>query len=99
MTGISDREARRIASDWHSSGGSALYALSSTGSIDTACGRHCTGYSAFKEINDSLDFINTYDGSYIYPESDVTDLYNLLTYVIGNGPRGPVDGWSHIPWD
>jgi hypothetical protein len=31
---ISDAQARRIASDWHSDMSSALYSLASTGSID-----------------------------------------------------------------
>ena len=47
---ITDTEARKIASEWHGGGGSALYAFSSTGAIDTAREDH----SIMDEIGENI---------------------------------------------
>lgn len=79
---ITDVEARRIASEWHSGGGSPLYALSSTGAIT----RHTTA-----EIDNCL-YVNWDD------EPNRRDLQDLRGYVAAHGSRGPIKGWGQLSW-
>ena len=88
---ISDLEARKIASEWHSGQTSALYALSSTGAIldhvDTA--NELTDL-AREESNRPTDQRND--------PASFTNLINLRTYVRRHGNRGPQDHWSNLTW-
>lgn len=84
---ITDTEARKIASEWHGGGGTALYAFSSTGAIDTARANH--------DIRQEIlnDFASTVPGS-----DDAKNLIDLLKYTVDHRTRGPVDGWSSLTW-
>ncbi len=88
---ISDTEARRISSEWHGGGGTALYALSSTGAIDTARADHKLN----GEINDCV-----YALPKTQPErrTQGDELHELRMYVYEYGPRGPQPGWSDLTW-
>jgi hypothetical protein len=83
---ITDTEARRISSEWHGRGGSALYALASTGAIDTARDDHNT----LAEISESW-FTD------LAPE-EWRELAALNTYVFKIGKRGPIEGWGTLTW-
>lgn len=80
---LRDKTARKIASQWHGGGGSALYALASTGAIDT--GR--IGHDVRAEIAEcrSLDGLTARDNRH---------LWALDRYVQTKGTRGPVSGWA-----
>ena len=90
---ITDTESRKIASEWHGGGGTALYAFSSTGAINTARADH----DIIAEINDCRP-----DGE------SISELWKLVGYVYANSStnpdddeditRGPVEGWSKLPW-
>lgn len=89
---ISDTEARRIASDWHGGGGSALYAFASTGAIDTARADHDIAHELTETAKSE---------SRIAPEqrddpAGFTNLINLRTYCRRHGKRGPVPGWADL---
>lgn len=86
---ITDTEARRISSEWHGGGGTALYALSSTGAINTARADH----GIVTEIIDEIEATTSYEEL-----NPMTDMHALLDYVQTVGPRGPVDGWSTLTW-
>lgn len=89
---IGHAQARRIACEWHGGGGSALYALCSTGAIDTARADH----DLVAEINDNIQAErNTLPTERADPMG-LTNLVNLRTYVRKHGKRGPVEGWSHL---
>jgi hypothetical protein len=81
---ITDTQARKIACEWHGGGGSALYALCSSGAIIT------DGYTTMMEIDDA-------SRGPASPE-DIDDLITLADYVMDNLGRGPVDGWSKLSW-
>lgn len=81
-----DTRARKIASDWHGGGGSAVYALASTGAIDTARDDH----NLLDEINDC--YPSAHD------EDDFQDIEWLTLYVRKRGTRGPVAGWNDLHW-
>ncbi len=88
---IQHRTARRIASEWHGGGGSALYALSSTGAIDTAW----TGHDAELEVLRCLDG-DEFTAALLVgmPRTrERENLHNLLAYVRHYGPRAAVAGW------
>lgn len=58
---ITDVEARRIACDWHGGGGSALYALCSTGAITDDTARECrntmaTNGEVYGDLLDVIDY-------------------------------------------
>lgn len=82
---ITDTEARRIASEWHSGGGSPLYQFVSTGTItDDVC----------DEVDDNLiqlRFQYIKDGAEQY-------LADLAHYLSLHNNRGPQDGWSQLSW-
>ena len=88
---IRDKTARRISCEWHGGGGSALYALCSTGAIpgtDVPGGVIVTDAEA--EIGDCQRTTTTL--------RDWGPLQRLREYVRKKGPRGPVDGWGKVPW-
>ena len=87
---ITDAQARKIASDWHGGGGSALYALASTGAINTARADH----DITAELGDC--FADIADNPKRYQESDGIDLHALATYVRKHRPRGPQPGWADL---
>ncbi len=97
---ISDTEARRIASEWHGGGGTALYAFASTGAIDTARADH----ALTTEIDDCIAYIddpsNRRDKHWTddVALADRQKLLNLSDYVAKHGARGPVDGWGELSW-
>lgn len=95
---IDDRTARRIACDWHGGGGSALYALCSTGAIDTGRRDH----SALDEIRDDIAWCYEQEVGAtehaVYAAMQDDELRPLMTYVVAHGPRGPVDGWGNLTW-
>lgn len=80
---IAHRTAARTASRWHGGGGSALYALSSTGAIDTAYHRH----SCREEITECLD---------IADPMQAYELDQLRHYVAHHGPRPAIPNWHRI---
>jgi hypothetical protein len=82
---MSDTTARRVASEWHGGGGTALYALASTGAIDTAR----EGHDIRREIADALP------GAFYANH----ELIQLDMYVKAAGSRGPVDGWDTMAWE
>lgn len=84
---ITDVEARRIASDWHGGGGSALYVLTSTGAI-VLNDQGMEWLNVKEEIQACLD--STY--------SDQSRLEWLLKYVEKHGSRGLVVGWGQLSW-
>ena len=86
---LTDQQARRIACDWHGGGGSALYALCSTGAIDTARNDH----DVAEEITECARSCMGKGGP------DFTNLIDLRTYTRRHGPREPVPGWGQMPWD
>lgn len=99
---ITDTEARRIASEWHGGGGTALYAFASTGAI---LGRRDDEYdynSAADEIRANLrDNQDQYDRTELTNDEyfqNIDDLRGLLLYVLYHGPRGPQPGWSDLTW-
>lgn len=83
---IPHRSARRIASRWHAGGGSALYALTCCGAIDTAYHAHDTAAEVEECIASEAD-----------PQERFR-LSQLKEYVTHHRPRGPVPGWSRMPW-
>ena len=94
---ISDLRARQIASEWHGGGGTALYALSSTGAIlsweaRTHCEEDSTMNLAVSEISQELRELQ--QATY----SERRALTALLAYVERNGIRGPVAEWSDLTW-
>ncbi len=86
---ISDTEARKIASEWHGGQGTALYAFSSTGAIDTARADH----DATAEVADLIWAIPAETD-----ERNANELRDLERYVNANGPRGPQEGWGDLTW-
>lgn len=90
---ITDLEARKIASEWHGGGGTALYAFTSTGAIDTARGDH----NAATEVDNAIaDEVARRGGTFDGP--DETNLWDLFDYIANTGTRGPVPGWSDLTW-
>lgn len=89
---ITDTEARKIASEWHGGQGTALYAFSSTGAINTAREDH----QLLHEIEDCISSLSIERGAESPPELD--DLFALRIYVGHTGNRGPVDGWGKLTW-
>lgn len=81
-----DTRARKIASEWHGGGRSAMYAFCSTGAIDTA--RH---------DHNLLDEVNACYPS-AHNDDDFQDIEWLTLYVREHGTRGPVDGWGNLHW-
>lgn len=90
---IDDTTARRIASEWHGGGGTALYALSSTGAIDTARADHDVKTEIVDSIHDRIGHTLEED------TTDLNELRRLLDYVNATGARGPVDGWATLTWE
>lgn len=86
---LTDTQARKIASEWHGGQFTALYALSSSGAIDH--NQEALDPKASPILAEITD---------CKPEDDQStgDLIGLLAYVIQNGPRGPVAGWSKLSW-
>lgn len=70
---INDTQARKIASEWHSGGGSPLYVLSSTGAISN---------ETVDEINENIREQSTLDGY-----SDLYDLRDYCQYHGIRGPQ------------
>jgi hypothetical protein len=95
---ITDLEARKIASDWHGGQGTALYALSSTGAIDSAHYSH----DVSAEIKANIAMVSrcrsTQGYRDAYTQEDHENLMALLAYALGYGERNPVDGWSKLTW-
>jgi hypothetical protein len=83
---ISDTEARRIASDWHGGGGTALYAFASTGAINTTRADHDIENEVLGCVNGALS------------QQDKTDTLKLLAYINTHEDRGPQPGWSDLAW-
>lgn len=88
VTRLTDLEARKIAAAWHGGGGTALYALCSSGAIDTAREDH----DVARELTECARSCRGKGGP------DFTNLIDLRTYTRRHGPRGPVDGWSDLTW-
>lgn len=87
---ITDTEARRIASEWHGGGGTALYALSSTGAIDPERRK--------AELADAYCQTPKSEGR---NRQDIINLntYCVVTCIVADiETRGPVDGWSTLTW-
>jgi hypothetical protein len=82
---IAHRTARRIASQWYDSQGSALYALSSSGALDPHRTHDIEG-----EINHCI--------SHEQCPHERFELTRLRDYVNHHKPRGPVPAWSKMPW-
>jgi hypothetical protein len=82
---ISHSKARKIACDWYGGKGSALYALCSSGAVNSARPDH----DAEAEIAD-----NIWDST---PDQEVNDLILLDAYVKANHGRGAVGGWATLP--
>ena len=90
---ITDTKARKIASEWHGGGGTALYAFASTGAIDTARANH----DLWQEITDNLnDIANA--GRYEDADRHVNELFDLRNYIMHHEARGPVAGWTDLTW-
>ena len=85
---ITDQQARKIASEWHGGGGTALYALASTGAIDTARADH----DVAQEITECARACRGKGGP------DFTNLIELRAYARRKGRRGPVEGWAQLNW-
>jgi hypothetical protein len=84
---ISDRTARRVASEWHSGQVSALLSLATTGAIL---------YSRTEdEILSELD-ANESDVTSAEARTNRIELQGLLAYVQYHGPRPPIAGWHTI---
>ena len=82
---ISDQQARDIAFAWHGGGGSALYALASTGAINTARAEH--------DLQDEIDAAMWATNS----EQDVDDLHALAAYAKHHGTRPAPAHWTALP--
>ena len=83
---ITNLEARKIASDWHTGQASPMYALASTGAFVPFLLREIE-----REVADCLKAGN--------PESDrLLDLYAYVLESTGGDERGPVEGWSDLKW-
>lgn len=96
---LTDTEARKIASEWHGGGGTALYAFASSGAIDTARPDHC----AFAEVLDALRAELGFARGQAWPSLDVArnapdygELGELLSYIGHHGTRGPQPGWADL---
>ncbi len=89
---LTDRQARDTASGWYSGGGSALYALLSTGAIDSAYWAH----NIRAEIQECI--AHTLSSPYCTSD-DRDDLRALLAYVERAGARPAVEGWTGMPWE
>jgi hypothetical protein len=86
---ISDRMARRIASEWHSGQLSALLSLATTGAI--------LYERTEDEILAELDTNGSDEGtSEAEARTNQTELQGLLAYVQYHGPRPPIAGWYMI---
>jgi hypothetical protein len=98
---LTDAEARRISCEWHGGGGSALYALCSTGAIVGIPGEGvydgATIYPAAQEI--MVEHLACIARDDVLARAEARDLRSLSDYVYAHGPRGPVDGWSKLPWE
>ena len=78
---ITDRQAQRIADQWHNGQESALYALSSSGAIPNI---ELIRYEIDIELRDGTD-------------EDRSALEELAEYVNAHGPRPAVPGWyEHV---
>ena len=97
---ITDTEARRISSAWHGGAGTALYALASTGAIDTARADHDIG----NELRDCIEAQKPLirNGPTIIERRDAFHGFSQLTdleqYIYKYGPRGPQEGWADLSW-
>jgi len=78
---IPDVAARMIASQFHGGQSSALFALASSGAID------------LEGIRYEYTVIYAHPGT---PEDDKRKLDHLGMYVVENGNRDPVAGWSEL---
>jgi hypothetical protein len=77
---ITDGQARRIASEWHSGQGSALYSLASCGSV----------------AEDTLLEIVRELKAEIWREDYKAELNALAEYVLHTPDRPAQDGWSSL---
>jgi hypothetical protein len=87
---IRDKQAKEIACGWHGGGGSALYALCSTGAIaDGAVDEivECMRFSQDSQRSSSRRVV-------IEAGRDEGRLGRLLFYVQTRGQRGPVERWG-----
>lgn len=80
---LTDLDARKLACDWHGGGGSALYALCSTGAMRQPALSAELGRARYVNGDDA---------------PNAAELRALAAYVDRHGPRGPVAGWSDLPW-
>ena len=90
--GLSDLEARKIASEWHGGMMSPLYALASSGYVSALADDR---EMLMQEIRENLQTTIEDD----QPETD--RLASLSAYVIRrsiNGRFGTVDGWDQLHW-
>jgi hypothetical protein len=90
---ITDLDARRIASEWHGGGGSALYAFASTGAIDTAYWSHSITDEIWRCLRNDVE-----SRSLEEQIPALRDLTALLAYVDHHAERGPVAGWGKLTW-
>lgn len=81
---LTDAQARKIACEWHGGGGSALYALCSSGAIDYTPVLH----DIHAEIRECLQAAT--------PEQSPSDLEALAAYCTEYGPSDPVEGWASL---
>jgi hypothetical protein len=86
---LTDAQARTIACSWHGGGGSALYAMCSTGAIDTARSDHDTRGEVVILLWSEDDEM---------ADDDYQKMQELEDYILLRGKRGPVPGWAKL-WD
>jgi hypothetical protein len=84
ITIISDVEARRIAAEWHSGGGSPLYSFASTGAVTL---------DTIREVDRNLREIGR-----IRDSTGGADLLNLVSYLRFVGERPEQPGWNNLVW-
>ena len=82
---LTDAQARTIACSWHGGGGTALYALCSSGAITE---------SVFDEVDNCVRCAETW----LSPQEDIDNAKALRRYIRSSGERGPVPGWACL-WD
>lgn len=80
---ITDSAARKIACAWHGGGGTAHYALCSSGAIVDGCAEEIERLTQWAMRCSARDEF---------------ELTALRAYVQDKGARGPIDGWSLMPW-
>lgn len=90
---IDDLTARIIASCWHGGQWTALYALSSTGSLDL--------YSDDREENSHVEDELEAEIADAQTGGQLTELRALLAYCVARRAEGRIgrqDGWSELHW-